>query len=559
MGARAGARRAACMAAVGVALAAEAAAQEYGAVLREQELAAGLGNLAGPLAAGDEFGTALACLGDLDGDGTQDLVAGAPLANGGGTDRGAVWVLFLNRDGTVAREQRISSGAGGFGVLRNGDHFGAALAALPDLDGDGLREVAVGAPFEDDGGTSRGALWILFLARDGTVRASQKVSHLAGGGPVLRNGDLFGSSITAVGDLDADGRSELVVGATGDDDGGSNRGALWILYPNADGTVRTTSKVSAVAGGFAGVLRNEDNFGSALAAPGDLDADGAPDLLVGAPNDDDVANSGGAVWVLFLRFDGTVKLQHKLGFGLDLGGFDRFGASLAVPGDLDGDGVVDLMTGATGDDDGGLNRGATWVGFLERDGSVSQWRKISQTQGNLSGPLATNDFFGTGLCALGDLDRDGQLDVAAGVAGDDSGATDCGAARVLFLQSARAVLVRNGSGINRERLHANLAPVIGQPWEVFVDCRDKRAGIAVHIVTDRPTSGPITPYGEILIDLRRPWLARALVVHRATVGRIRHAVPPDPTLIGLRICSQALVTGRGGLELTNALDTMVGR
>ncbi len=76
---------------------------------------------------------------------------------------------------------KISAGEGGFGGhLDPGDFFGAALAAIGDLDGDGVTELAVGSPGDDDGGTNKGALWILFLNRDGSVRSYQKISDTEG-------------------------------------------------------------------------------------------------------------------------------------------------------------------------------------------------------------------------------------------------------------------------------------------------------------------------------------------------------------------------------------------
>jgi hypothetical protein len=212
----------------------------------------------------DEFGSSVAALGDLDGDGVPDLAVGAWLDDDGGSARGAVWVLFLHADGTVKAAQKISATAGGFsGVLDNQDVFGWSVAALGDLDGDGVPDLAVGASGDDDGGSARGAVWVLFLHADGTVKAAQKISAPAGGfSGVLDTDDLFGSSVAALGDLDGDGVPDLAVGARLDDDGGSNRGAVWVLFLQANGTVKAAQKISATAGGFGGVLDNSDVFGA---------------------------------------------------------------------------------------------------------------------------------------------------------------------------------------------------------------------------------------------------------------------------------------------------------
>jgi Ca2+-binding RTX toxin-like protein len=182
---------------------------------------------------------------------------------------------------------KISDTAGSFGGgLDDLEAFGWSVAFLGDLDGDGVPDLAVGGPWQHDGGLLTGAVWVLFLRTDGTVKAAQKISTTAGGfGGALDNGEFLGWSIASMGDLDGDGVTDLAVGAPMDN--GGNRGAVWVLFLNADGTVKAEQKISATAGGFGGRLSNGDHFGSSVAALGDLDGDGIPDLAVGAPGDDD--------------------------------------------------------------------------------------------------------------------------------------------------------------------------------------------------------------------------------------------------------------------------------
>ncbi|MEM7309365.1 MAG: integrin alpha [Planctomycetota bacterium] len=349
----------------------------------------------------------------------------------------------------VAAHQKISDEAGGFGgTLDVIDSFGHASAALGDLDGDGVADLAVGSHFDGDGGAKRGAVWILFLNADGSVKAEQKISATEGGfAGVLDDGDVFGSALAGLGDLDRDGVVDLAVGAPDDDDGAPAAGAVWILFLNADGTVKACRKISAFEGGFAGQLDAGDTFGSALAGLGDHDGDGVVDVAVGAPGDGDGGPQHGAVWVLFLNVDGSVKAERKIsdsagGFAGDLQNADFFGYSVAALGDYDEDGAGELAVGSA---EAGFfghrgippSAGAVWVLFLNDDGSVKGERKIGDGIGAFDGELDHFDRFGRGLAALGDLDGDGLQELAVGAPDDDDGGlglkANQGAVWLLFL------------------------------------------------------------------------------------------------------------------------------
>ena len=150
------------------------------------------------------------------------------------TDRsvpGAVWIFFLNADGSLRETTKISNLAGDLNTsLALRGEFGTSLAAMGDRDRDGRRELAVGAGRRDGGDLTHGAVFLLELDPDGTVAegmASEFQTPFLSG--ELAANDRFGRSVLLVDDLNGDGQRDLLAGASGDDTVGPDRGGLWLL------------------------------------------------------------------------------------------------------------------------------------------------------------------------------------------------------------------------------------------------------------------------------------------------------------------------------------------
>lgn len=325
------------------------------------------------------------------------------------------------------------------------DYLGLSMGSI-DVDGDGRRELLVGAPGLDGLGIDRGAMFLLFLRADGSLRSQVLIAEGLGGFfQPIDDSDYFGRGMDCIGDLDGDGVPDLAVGAYRDDDGGFDKGAVYILFMKPDGTVKTHQKISSLFGGFTGPVQQGDVFGIRVAGLGDLDGDGIEDVIVTASLTDDGGQDRGAAYVLFLNTDGTVQSYCKIGRGF--GGFnvlldddDYFGCDVAAPGDIDGDGIQDVVVAAFGDDDGGPGTGAVYVLFLRNNGTVRAQRKISATTGDLVGELGSGDNFGSSLTSLGDVDGDGHPTIAVGAYRDDDGGTNRGAVWILKLASDGSVM-----------------------------------------------------------------------------------------------------------------------
>jgi hypothetical protein len=394
------------------------------------------------------FGSGVTAIGDLDKDGVVDLMVGSV---GSSTSPPILHILFMRSDGTAHAHRRISNGIGGLaaGTATLGSDFGQRLAGIGDLDQDGVPEVAVSEKGEE-------AVHILYLTGAGFVKRQTKLSAQGGvsqGGLALGTQGNFGESVVALGDIDGDGIPDIAASTPVDETDGYRKGALHILFMRTDGLVKSQQKISDSHGLFSAALSDQDRFGRhGMAALGDLDGDGVTELAVGAEGDDDGASNAGAVYILFLSSNGTVRSYRKI--SMTSGGLDAsllsancgFGRDMAALGDVDGDHIVDLAVSAVFDDDGGINRGSVHILFMRADGSVKSQQKISAVYGGLGAAVLDNfDGFGSSVAALGDINGDGVLDMAVGAFQDDDGYSDFGALYIVFLRGVATNLPCGGN------------------------------------------------------------------------------------------------------------------
>ncbi len=316
---------------------------------------------------------------------------------------------------------------------------GAVGAPASDFDGDGRGDLVLGVAGEDIGAAAdAGVVTIVHGDRSGvnpedSVAISQR-GRVAGRPEA---GDQFGRAF-AVGDIDGDGYSDLVVGAPNEALAGvQSAGGITVLYGSPGGVRKTGTRAFSQAGQVAGEPETGDRFGSALAL-GDFDGDGRADVAVGVPGEDvgSIPNAG-SVNVLYgtrsgLTAAGNRSFAQGDGVADAAEPEDRFGASLAA-GDFDGDGYDDLAVGAPGEDVGGqADAGMVTILYGSAGGLGPARSQAFSQSGAVKGTPEGGDRFGFAVVA-GDFDGDGRDDLAVGVPGEDLGLkVDAGSVNVLY-------------------------------------------------------------------------------------------------------------------------------
>lgn len=348
------------------------------------------------------FGGAVAGPGDVDGDGTPDLAIGASGESVEGTDGAGRVYLYGGANGDLLRTLRSPDAA-------DTGAFGVALAPAGDVDGDGTGDLLVGAQQEPAGDTEDAGRAYLVSGADGGVLRSFAT-------PNPERYGLFGGAVAGVGDVSGDGTPDVAVGAH--EEAVADRGKAGRAYvlSGADGRVlRTLRSPNPQEGGF---------FGESVAGIGDVDGDGTGEVAVGAPAERAGRSSAGGRVYLFDGESGEL-LRSATSPAAEGAQFGRF---LDGVGDVSGDGSADLLIGAPGEPvDGTAAAGRAYL-VSGADGAVL--RAFSTPRPSRAGR------FGNTVVGGGDLDGDGRGDVVVGAREE----------MVDSLRAGRAYVYESGGG-----------------------------------------------------------------------------------------------------------------
>ena len=358
---------------------------------------------------GGQMGSALA-VGDLNADGSPDVIAGAP----GGA--GAVHLYAGPLTGSIPGSATLAQLTG----EAAGDGAGASIASSCDLNGDGLDDLAVGAWGHDQGGLTAGAVYVMFGPLSGLTSLSAADAVYYG----ESSGDWAGWSVACAGDTNGDGTDGLLVGAWREDEGSLDAGAVYLIEGSiTPGTSTSLSNAEAKLLGEAAF----DYAGHSVAGVGDLDGDGNDDVLIGAWGRDESGTQAGVAYLVHGPIGGTLSLSQanaKL-LGATVG--ERAGAHVSRAGDVNGDGAEDLLIGAWAYPGDNTDVGAAYVVHGPVTGTVSLLSADRVYTG-----LSAGDRLGMSGSSVGDVNGDGFDDVLIGAPRLDAGQIDSGAAYLLL-------------------------------------------------------------------------------------------------------------------------------
>jgi len=359
---------------------------------------------------GDEFGGTVAAAGDYNADGYADWLVGARYHDTGGADAGRAY-LYSGGPSADAVADYILSGEA------VGDQFGAAAAPAGDLNGDGYGDVVIGAPSSVAGGSGPGHAYV-FLGGPASDDAPDVVLT---GEPTHSQ---FGSAVSTAGDFNGDGFDDLIVGAYLHGAQGPMTGQVYVYFGGPDLDDAPDLVLTGEAAG--------DGFGYALASIGSINGYAYSSIIVGAPWNDAAGTNAGRAYVFLGGAAADAYADIVLtGDGPE----DRFGIALTSAGDVNADGFADFAAGASNQDaGGGLTAGKV---YLYLGGSVRHVPAVAVFPGQ-----AVNDQFGRAIAGGGDLNGDGLDDLIIGAPYADATGGDAGQAYVYDFHRYR-VLVPN--------------------------------------------------------------------------------------------------------------------
>ena len=358
----------------------------------------------------DGAGNVVIGVGDVDGDGLDDLLVGASGQDSGGTSAGAAYIVPGPVIGTVELKNALVRITGETEMAGFPD---AGISGLGDANDDGVNDLLLPSYGVDFGGDAAGAAYLLLGPISAETTLADSAARLIG----EEADDYAGIDSCWAGDTDGDGTDDLVVAAYGNDEGGTSAGAVYLVL----GTRRGDVDLGAADAKWIGEYEN-DHAGRGVAGPGDVNDDGYADVLIGAPYESSTTTNGGTAYLVQGPFTGATSLGGaSVSFHGNVAG-GIAGHAVAGPGDVDGDGHPDLLIGAYYDSDAAIGAGAAYLHHGPFAGAID----LDSADAKLLGEKE-NDLAGHPVAGAGDVDGDGKADLLIGAYSDDTSGDQAGA------------------------------------------------------------------------------------------------------------------------------------
>jgi len=446
--------------AIGMALATAAVYADFSPQLELSGLNGSNGLVINGVSAGDESGTAVSVAGDINGDGIDDLVIGAPYATPSANYAGSSYVVFGSDQG-LPSPLNLSGLNGSNGFVINGssayDFSGNSVSAAGDINGDGIDDLVIGAPGSTSGAAYSGTSYVVF-GSDQAWASTLDLPSLDGSNGFVINGvsayDESGTSVSAAGDINGDGIDDLIIGAPY-----AGAGAGYVVF-GSDQAFASTLDLSGLNGSNGFMIDGVDvgdSLGGSVSAAGDINGDGIDDVIISAIFAGTVGNYTGASYVVFgsdQAWASTLDLSGLNGSnGFVINGVsagDESGTSVSAAGDINVDGFDDLIIGSSLADPNGDGSGASYVVF----GSDQAWASslnlagLNGTNGFVINGVSAGDNSGTSVSAAGDINVDGMDDLIIGAPLADPNGDGSGASYVVFGSDQAWASSLNLSGLN---------------------------------------------------------------------------------------------------------------
>jgi len=343
-----------------------------------------------------EVGGALSGAGDVDGDGLADLLIGAGGYDG---ERGAAGLFLGPVSGTL--------GLSAADALLHGEaetDFASTVSAAGDLDGDGFDDLLIGASGEESN-EGAGAAYVVLGPITGEADLADVAAKLLGEEAC---GGAAGTAVAGAGDVDGDGLDDILIGDSRECSVAEEAGAAYLVLGSQVGPAAGTQELSDARAKLLGIDSGA-RTGSSVAGPGDVNGDGLADLFIGAHNADGLVFSSGAAYLVLGPVSGERSLGDADASLVGESQHDDAGIAVAGAGDMDGDGLADLLIGAP---EAGYDNDEGGLAYLVL-GAPSGTVRLSEAAAVMVAE-AQSDKAGNAVAGAGDADGDGWPDLLVG-------------------------------------------------------------------------------------------------------------------------------------------------